>query len=679
MEKKMLLFRRNLKTVLFLAVLSICSSNVWAQNEVETGLVRLQYVIPDTPARNYLGDVSGGISVNDMLNENVFLLDAVGKGRYIMTLGYEENEEYTKGLFIFRNTIESFPVSDEVAENCYFNSDPQLKGLILTIDAIRIGSTLYITGDMQINDITKLDELAEAGSIKKIELNETNNFIFSFSEPENSHYYPDNTVIITSEIGGDLLFENRRGRIGIDFGDLYSTNLFYFEQVDDPNDFDNILYRRLNFGNGDKPGILEFNPLGMYGFRLYENSGDYLNADNQSDRFGSCGGRVYNKYENGEYKRDSIGNVISFLGMNIDAQYPTTNYSFYVDTAYINRGTGPMKPQYMLAVDTHLPEDTNGEYVIGRYMYNASMYVRDIENPEERTNFNKVQPVDIMSTRNPNGEAYKYQTSWDRLAFAWAIHKGDSLYVLKGIDLEPAYRGADDASYQLWMTLTKEYGEEGKYIDFSKLISENIISGSEYQEAYYPLGDRTINPEIRTYYDFKPVSALSPGKTIGLHAIIALDDNTHKDWVFSFRTYGKYDTSFAIESETTNRYTNYGAMIAPGYGGWVLYYSGVPVITKSDDKEIYDLYRFAFDVRQSDSPAVSNKAINTETSKTIVIGGTSNVTILNAAGKKVTISDILGRTISNTTASSDNVSIATPSGIMIVTIEGEKATKVIVK
>ncbi len=503
---------------------------------------------------------------------------------------------------------------------------------------------------------------------------------------------------------------------------------------------DHPTYRRIDFNqlrnfdfSGSLPIALEFHLLNQdkSGYRLYENSGDYRNPNNQSDRFGDCGGRVYNKYEQtGDYKRDTLGNVLSFLGINASEQYgKTTNYAICLDSAYINRGTGWIKPQYMLVVDPYIPEECdrcnpqtgeqetfNGKYVIGRYMYNTAMYSKVVadsmmqadgswvyadkyydaakgegipvsENNTtsgyfyRRRNFSKVQPIKSNDTRISNSEAYRYDGDWERFAFAWAIHRGDSLYVLKGVGLEPMYKGASDDPYQLWLTLTKEYGEEGKYVDFAKLLSENIIPGSAYQEAYYPLGERSRYPEMRTYYDFKPASALSPGKTIGLHAVIALDDNTHKDWVFSFRLIEKGADDFVIESEVSERNTAAGAVIRPGYGGWVKSQNGVPVLTRSDEKYLMgEAGGAVFNVNQA-SNSVSNEAVSGHdvTSEVIIAGGTGNVSILHAAGKKVVIRNILGQIVVNTVISSDNEIVSAPSGIVIVIVGDEIGMKAIVR
>ena len=88
---------------------------------------------------------------------------------------------------------------------------------------------------------------------------------------------------------------------------------------------------------------------------------------------------------------------------------------------------------------------------------------------------------------------------------------------------------------------------------------------------------------------------------------------------------------------------------------------------------------FAFTYSATGSPAVNNEDVNTGLSaKTIVVGGTGNVSILNAAGKNVIINNILGQTITNAKVSSDNASFSTPSGVLIVTVEGEKAVIVVV-
>ena len=72
----------------------------------------------------------------------------------------------------------------------------------------------------------------------------------------------------------------------------------------------------------------------------------------------------------------------------------------------------------------------------------------------------------------------------------------------------------------------------------------------------------------------------------------------------------------------------------------------------------------------------ANEAI--EAAGVQVIGGQGVVTVQGAAGKVITVSNILGQTIANQVATSDNVTIAVPAGIVVVAVDGD-ATKVVVK
>ena len=86
---------------------------------------------------------------------------------------------------------------------------------------------------------------------------------------------------------------------------------------------------------------------------------------------------------------------------------------------------------------------------------------------------------------------------------------------------------------------------------------------------------------------------------------------------------------------------------------------------------------FNIEEGKADDMATDNEVI--ATSEVTVIAGEGNVTIANAAGKKVVISNILGQTVANTVIASDNAVIAAPQGVVVVAVEGEEAVKAIVK
>ena len=84
-----------------------------------------------------------------------------------------------------------------------------------------------------------------------------------------------------------------------------------------------------------------------------------------------------------------------------------------------------------------------------------------------------------------------------------------------------------------------------------------------------------------------------------------------------------------------------------------------------------------FSLENAPSP-VANESIEAPTTIK-VIGGNGEFQIRNAGGKKVTLSNILGQTIGSRFISSDNESVQTARGVVIVSVEGDKAYKVIVK
>ncbi|MBS1320626.1 MAG: hypothetical protein HP046_12095, partial [Parabacteroides sp.] len=74
----------------------------------------------------------------------------------------------------------------------------------------------------------------------------------------------------------------------------------------------------------------------------------------------------------------------------------------------------------------------------------------------------------------------------------------------------------------------------------------------------------------------------------------------------------------------------------------------------------------------------SNDAIEAVSAvKVVTVEG--GVQVLNAAGKTVTVANVLGQTVASTVVSSDNATISAPAGVVIVTVEGEAAVKAIVK
>ena len=270
-----------------------------------------------------------------------------------------------------------------------------------------------------------------------------------------------------------------------------------------------------------------------------------------------------------------------FLGMAHKADVKA-QYSFFVDTAYVNVGRETSKPQYMLVLDA----DT----VHGKYTCNDPSH-------------------------DPHISA-----------------KIDTVY--------GKYLVAMDDSAQVW----KAAGKHNNPYEWDQYPRLGFVNAKHYGDSLVVIRDNGIQSHRDT---------------------INLADNADVQGVFAFRIVDQETKSFKME---TGLYRNAKDEFETG---WVKWLNGVPVVISDiDQAEV-------FNFEPTTNIPTANEGIST--SEVSVIAGNGDVTINGAAGKKVTISNVLGQTIANTVLSSDNATISAPAGIVVVAIEGEAAVKAIVK
>ena len=345
---------------------------------------------------------------------------------------------------------------------------------------------------------------------------------------------------------------------------------------------------------------------------------------------------------------------------------PSKNEGFYVD--FVQASKNSRMPQYMFVVaadsvpaytycdcdihdvkhginsDCGHSEDYAG-YVAGRFLVNF--------NDSVKASIDKLIPgIDKFSFNN-----------YTRLGFVEAVHRGDSLYVLK-------------APYTLDM------------------INMVAADGS---------GKKYIKP---TY--------LSKDSAGVVYDLITLTGK-HNNVAFALRNTGDAEgengeSSFLIESndcynnpetgEPMSIYSKVGSFA----GAWIKIHNNVPVLSKVSDKNgnhntgdttdswlnmgdwvtggtygelINQAARFTFKTIDKDSQATANEEITAE-GNVIVAGANGAVVVKGAEGKNVIVSTILGKVVANEVVSSDNATIAAPAGIVVVSVDGE-SFKVVVK
>ena len=363
--------------------------------------------------------------------------------------------------------------------------------------------------------------------------------------------------------------------------------------------------------------------------------------------------RFYEKYRNEylmiEANKNFMVEHIDFLG--IDAQDKAQGgLAFIVDTAWVNRGFGNIKPQYLISIDRH---DYQG--VAGEPCTEAGPHIDEsghiTDDPMECVHAHKSVPgfkrgkflINFHDFANGddmvNADDYKW-AEYDRAGFKEAIVYKDTLYVLR------------DEFKNL----------KNEEIDLAKLASAEV----EALKAWTSAGNTAA-----TFHTYKYV----------------LTGDNHKYATWSMRFVDRSVAANEVEADRAFLFESMngdGLEIAPAKAAWLKMQNGClvlsdkntskfdEVVTGGDDALIFNVEHVC-----GDKVAVDNENIAVE--GVSVVAGNGQVTIMGAAGKNVTITNILGKVIANQTIASDNATIAVPAGIVAVAVEGEAAVKAIVK
>ena len=335
---------------------------------------------------------------------------------------------------------------------------------------------------------------------------------------------------------------------------------------------------------------------------------------------------LFENYSSENKYRDGINDKsISFLGVNNAYQFAeneTRSYTMYVDTAYVRNNT--RMPQYLIAVK---PEIVEGDTILcdaSTHQHATPEEALACEHTQIKVGFTRAMYLfnaqDSVDVKNYDyqGKAAYGAKDYTRLAFKDAVHAQDTLYILNpGVTTE-------------------------------QLKATNLKDGSLFAKK------------------------------------INLDNNKHKNVVFQFRLIDEDNNRFLIESEAEQNGAAVlnkdlqNVCVAPMRGGWVKVQNGVPVIARFQDFNEAIAQAEIFDVNDDIKyDAVDNDEIAVE--GVSVVAGDGQVTIMGAAGKNVTITNILGKVIASQVIASDNATIAVPAGIVAVAVEGEAAVKAIVK
>ena len=366
---------------------------------------------------------------------------------------------------------------------------------------------------------------------------------------------------------------------------------------------------------------------------------------------------------------------------NTNLQHSTVDYAgiwnkdkangklaFRVDTAWLKRGAGEIKPQYLISAfqdviagekiipctettNNHITAD--GKVTDDPYQCVHAVHVKTpaFIYGKYLVNFSDSAKANIAASVNPylfNTKAVS-NSSYTRVGFVPAVQYGDTLFVLTG-----KYKGM--TAEQL-----KNEGIEAISADYHKNYASfiNVLTGDKHKNVTWSF--RYVNPDLAAI-------AYVDGK-----------EGENNSFLIESNVYGATDTQYQTVAGDASR-----AIAPKNAAAWLKMHNGCLVLT--DKAATFEAAKTggdgalvfnAFQKTEEEDMVTSNDEIATE--GVSVVAGNGTVTVQGAAGKSVVITNILGKVVAETVLTSDNATIAVPAGIVAVAVEGEEAVKTIVK
>ena len=368
--------------------------------------------------------------------------------------------------------------------------------------------------------------------------------------------------------------------------------------------------------------------------------------------------KIRKEYLMDEWNKNLTDKTVDYVGI-WNKEKADGKLAFIVDTAWVNRGAGTIKPQYLVSVARDDQEGTPG--IPCTYEHN---HFDNAGNPVSAANCShatKAHPgfnygkymVSFADSARIKGKEYKtpymdIDGGYTRVGFVKAIHYGDSLYVLtNGFEkMTPA-----------------ELDVETIIANYKKAGLENFIvnlQGDNHKNVTWSF--RYVNPD---------------------KAGAVTEEGEANEFLFESNIYNENGaTSTGKATEGFDKAV--AGSIAPQYAAWLKMQNGCLVLTRgdsefnaaktgSDGALIFNAYQ------KTDAEDMVTSVEDATIEGVSVIAGNGTVTVQGAAGKSIVITNILGKVVAETVLTSDNATIAVPAGIVAVAVDGEEAVKAIVK
>ena len=338
---------------------------------------------------------------------------------------------------------------------------------------------------------------------------------------------------------------------------------------------------------------------------------------------------------------------MSYLGMWTADK--ATGLSFRIDTAWVNRGNGDIKPQYLISVARNDFEGKEGEPCTEdgpHFDINGNETTPDkcVHAHPAIPRFDRGQYLVSFqdSVDHRNGKIVPFtdvKGGYTRVGFLEGIRQADTLWILPNEFKNIANDKIDFAALAKADSICK--ADHGWSI-------KNILTGDQHKN--YTWSFRYVNPEDAGNVteegadnSFLIESNIYP--SVPKPTVNSIAPETKAAWL-------KIQNGCVVLTDETSVFAN--------------------AKTGGDGALVFNVENIADDELATDNEDITLSEVK-------VIAGAGQITINGAAGKKVVVSNILGQVVANTVLTSDNATIAAPQGVVVVAVEGKEAVKAIVK
>ena len=379
-----------------------------------------------------------------------------------------------------------------------------------------------------------------------------------------------------------------------------------------------------------------------------------------------------------EWNKNLLDKDVDYAGI-WNKEKANGKLAFIIDSVWVNRGLGNIKPQYLVSVARndqagtpgvpctyeHNHFDNAGHQVSAAECSHATKAHAGFHYGKYLVSFGDSAMIKDHELETPYMDI---DGGYTRVGFVKAIHAGDSLFILVNEfkDMDPAKLDVADIidAYTKAKINTKYIvnlqGDNHKNVTWSfRYVTPSNVAGvtAEEGEANEFLFESNI-------YNEGAISTLDD-------VLVDSKDNS-KGYI-------------SLGGKATKGYNEAVAgSIAPSYAAWLKMQNGCLVLTRGDSK--FDASKTGSDgalifnaYQKTDAEDMVTSIEGANAEGVSIVAGNGTVTVQGAAGKSIVITNILGKVVAETVLTSDNATIAVPAGIVAVAVDGEEAVKAIVK